>query len=49
LPPFFAEPQKPTLADRQVVLDAHRQHGADARKAVSHHTDQRAVAQADQG
>ena len=40
------EPQPPALALLVVVLDAHAHDGGDAREAVDHHAQQRAIAQA---
>jgi hypothetical protein len=45
---FLIEPQPPALPVGEVVLDLHRDDRADAGKAVDHHADQRAVAQADE-
>ena len=46
---FLLEPQPPALALLVVVLDAHADDGRDARKAVDHHAQQRAIAQASDG
>ena len=48
LPPFSCSRTQPALAVREVVLDLHRDDGADAGEGVGHDADQRAVAQADQ-
>ena len=49
LAPLFLEPQPPALALLVVVLDAHADDGRDARKAVDHHAQQGAIAQAGEG
>ena len=46
---FFLEPQPPALALLVVILDAHADDGRDARKAVDHHGQQGAIAQAAEG
>ena len=46
---FFVQPYPPALAVRVVVVDAHRDDGADAGEGVGHDADQRAVAQTDDG
>ena len=46
---FFLEPQPPALALLVVVLHAHADDGRDARKAVDHHGQQGAIAQASEG
>ena len=46
---FFLEPQPPALALLVVIRDAHADDGRDARKAVDHHGQQRAIAQAGEG
>ena len=46
---LFLEPQPPALALLVVVLNAHADDGRDARKAVDHHSQQSAVAQAAEG
>jgi hypothetical protein len=43
------QPHPPALAAGVIILDAHGDDGADAREAVDHHADERAIAQADQG
>jgi len=46
---FLVQAYPPALAAGVVVLDFHRNDGADAREAVNHDADQRPIAQADQG
>ena len=46
---FFLEPQPPALALLVVILDAHADDGRDAHKAVDHHGQQGAIAQASEG
>ena len=46
---FFLEPQPPALALLVVVLHAHADDGRDTRKAVDHHAQQGAIAQAWEG
>ena len=45
---FFMQPHPPALALLVIILDVHPHDGRDAREAVDHHGDQRAVAQARQ-
>jgi hypothetical protein len=45
---FLLQPHPPALAVDKVVVDLHRNDGADAREGVGHDADHRAVAQADE-
>jgi hypothetical protein len=45
---FLVESDPPALAVGEVVLDPHRDDGADAGEGVGHHADQGAIAQADE-
>jgi hypothetical protein len=43
---FLLQPDPPALAVGEVVFDAHRDDGADAREGLDHDADQRTAAQA---
>ncbi len=46
---FFVQPKPPALPLGVVILDAHRDGGADAREAENHEADERAIAEANDG
>jgi hypothetical protein len=47
LPPFFVKPDPPALAVGKIILDPHRDDGANTSKRIGHDADQGAVAQPD--